>query len=205
MDPETYRLTDADRASVRAMQRARLRDAAESFVWTNERSGGTGRYGEAYREFREDMGLYSGTNDTGDRDPQVAFKKLSNAADIDVAISFRRAFAQGRKETNASEAYTANRGEIDALADTSWREGSATKAQEAVLDRVRSAHWIDLARAFMELSRATTSDPFAKAFRSQSQRIAALAGTDWRATKGLAEADRVALCGCWQAYLDTKK
>jgi hypothetical protein len=27
---------------------------------------------------------------------------------------------------------------------------------------------------------------------------------DWRTLKELADADDIALCGCWQAYLDTK-
>lgn len=211
LDPENTTISDADRDAVRQVQRARLRDAAESFRWVNERSGGKRRYGEAYRQLRQEMDLYLGPEDMhmlalriGDLDPQRAFKRLSSAAGIDLGDSIRAAFAQGGKRTRSAEAYAESRAVVDALADADWQKGTTTE-QESALDRVKMAYWVDAANAVQDLSRTTTSDPFAKLFKTEVQRIAGLAAKDWRTLKELAAADQRALCGCWQAYLDIRK
>lgn len=197
-------ISDADQDAVRQVQRARLQDAAETFRWTNQRSEGKRRYGEAYRQLRQEMNLYLGSEDIGYRDPHLAFVSLKSAAEVDLGDSIRAAFAQGGKGTRSAEAYAENRTVVDALADADWKKGT-TKAQEAALNRVEMAYWVDLANAVQDLSKTTTTDPFAKVFKSEAQRIAGLAAKDWRTLKELAEADVRALCGCWLAYLDTKK
>jgi hypothetical protein len=196
-------VSEADAEAVRQVQRARLQDAAETFRWLNERSEGKRRYGEAYRQLQPEMKLYLGTENVGNRDPQSAFKKLVVAVDIDLGDSIRSAFAQGGKGTRSAQAYEENHAAVDAAAEADWKKG-LTKAQDTAVQRVRMAYWVDVANAIQDLSTAVAADPFAAVSKREAQRIAGMATKDWRTLKKLAEADEVAMCGCWQAYLDTR-
>ena len=210
LDPEKGTISDADRDTALKVQRARLRDTAERFRWMNEKDGGKGRYGEAYRSLQQEVDLYLGPEDMQGLalrmhgvDQQLTFQRLSAAASIDLGRSIRSAFAQGENWTRSAQAYAENRAVIDSLADADWRKGT-TEAQEAGLNRVTMAYWVDVANSVQDLSKSITSDPFAKVFKPAAQRIAGLAAKNWRTFREMAEGDDEALCGCWQAYLDTK-